>query len=207
MSILNFLFVAVFISLTGVMAPGPVTFVTIGKGSQSPHAGALVAIGHGVVEIPLMISIFFGFGYILNLNFVKTIIPFLGGQILLIMGFNMFRNIEIEVEAGSNKYNESPFLSGILLSLGNPYFLIWWATLGAALILKSVSFGIIGFLIFASFHFLCDFLWYDFLSTLSFKGGQFFGKKFQRVIFSICGVFLLFFGGKFIFDALKMLFI
>ncbi|MDY6966328.1 MAG: LysE family transporter [Halobacteriota archaeon] len=50
------------------MAPGPVTAVTIGEGSKSPHAGAFVAIGHGIVEFPLMIAIFYGFGYLLSLS-------------------------------------------------------------------------------------------------------------------------------------------
>lgn len=68
MPLLTFLIGAVFISLTGVMAPGPVTAVTIGEGSKSPHAGAFVAIGHGIVEFPLMIAIFYGFGYLLSLS-------------------------------------------------------------------------------------------------------------------------------------------
>jgi len=58
MALLNFLFTAVVISLSGVMAPGPITAVTIGKGSKSPYAGALIAIGHGIVEFPLMVAIF-----------------------------------------------------------------------------------------------------------------------------------------------------
>ena len=60
MSLLLFLFEAVLISLSGVMAPGPMTAFAVGKGSESPHAGALIAIGHGIVEVSLMISVFYG---------------------------------------------------------------------------------------------------------------------------------------------------
>jgi threonine/homoserine/homoserine lactone efflux protein len=94
-------------------------------------------------------------------------------------------------------------VAGILLSLGNPYFLIWWATVGAALILRSVRFGILGFVTFALAHWLCDFLWSYFLSALSFKGGRFFGQKFQKIVFATSGIFLLFFSGKFILGAVK----
>ena len=66
MPLLTFLLEAVLVSLSGVMAPGPITAVTIGKGSDSPHAGALVAVGHGIVEFPLMIAIFYGFGRVLT---------------------------------------------------------------------------------------------------------------------------------------------
>jgi len=184
------------------MAPGPITAVAVGKGNESPHAGALVAIGHGIVEFPLMISIFYGFGYLLNLFYVKAVIAFVGGLFLLLMGVSMFRSIE-QVEVSSSKYSHSPLIGGILLSLGNPYFLVWWATVGAALILRSISFGILGFSVFALLHWMCDFLWCYFLSALSFKGGRFLGRRFQKVVSAMCAVLLLFFGGKFIADAVR----
>jgi len=202
MSLLTFLLEAAVISLSGVMAPGPVTAVTVGKGNESPHAGAWVAIGHGIVEFPLMIAIFYGFGYLLNLAHVEAIIAFVGGLFLLVMGVGMFQGMA-QGEVSSSTYARSPVVAGILLSLGNPYFLIWWATVGAALILRSVSFGILGFVTFALAHWLCDFLWSYFLSALSFKGGRFFGQKFQKIVFATSGIFLLFFSGKFILGAVK----
>lgn len=197
MALLNFLFTAVIISLSGVMAPGPITAITIGKGSKSPSAGALIAVGHGIVEFPLMLAIFYGLSHQLNLPFIKSTIGLIGGLFLLIMGFSMFRSIG-PVEVNPNKENRSPVIDGIALSLVNPYFLIWWATIGAALILSAVKFGRIGFITFVLVHWLCDFFWYYFLSVLSFKGGQFFGKKFQKIVFLSCGFILFFFGGKFI---------
>ncbi|MCK4798641.1 MAG: LysE family transporter [Spirochaetes bacterium] len=204
MSFLLFFFEVIFISLSGVMAPGPMTAVTIGKGNESPHAGVLISIGHGIVEFPLMILIFFGFGYFFKLPYIKIIIAFVGSIFLLLMSLNMFLNIK-RVNNSSNKYSHSPIIAGILLSIGNPLFLIWWATIGAALILRSVDFGIIGFIILALLHWSCDLLWLYFLSALSFKGGHFFGEIFQKIIFIICGVLLLFFSGKFIFNGIKML--
>lgn len=206
MSFLTFLLEAVLISLSGVMAPGPMTAVTIGKGNESPHAGALIAIGHGIVEFPLMISIFYGFGYLLNLFYVKVVAASVSGLFLLVMGISMFRNVK-QVEISSSKCTHSSMIAGILLSLGNPYFLIWWVTVGVALILRSVSFGVFGFLIFALLHWLCGFLWCYFLSALSFKGGRFFGRKFQKIVFAMCGVLLLFCSGKFIMDAVRIFFI
>ncbi len=202
MSILTFLLGAVFISLSGVMSPGPMTAVTIGKGNESPHAGAFIAIGHGIAEFPLMISIFYGFGHLLDLRYVRPTVAFVGGLFLFAMGISMFRSVRIEVCPGY-RYTRSPMIAGVLLSLGNPYFLIWWATVGAVLILQSTSFGMPVFLVFALLHWLCDFSWYYFLSALSFRSRQFFGKGFQRVVFAICGVVLLFFSGKFIADALR----
>ena len=201
-SLLTFLLETVLISLSGVMAPGPITAVTVGKGSESPHAGAWVAIGHGIVEFPLIALVFWGFGNLVNSLHAKTAIAFVGGLLLLLMGISMFRSRK-RVKISSNKYTRFPVVAGVLLSAGNPFFLIWWVTVGAALISRSAQFGIWGLVAFALIHWSCDFTWCYFLSALSFQGGQFFGKKFQEIVFAICGVCLLFFGGKFIADAVR----
>ena len=163
-----------------------------------------MALGHGIVEIPLMVCILFGLGYLLNLVYVNVGIALVGGLFLLVMGVSMFRSMK-RLDVSSTPYNYSPMTAGILLTIGNPYFLVWWATVGATLISRSVSFGLVAFVVFALLHWACDFLWCYFLSTVSFKGGRFFGKRFQKTVFAICGGMLLFFGGKFILDAMKLI--
>ena len=200
-----FLLEAVLISLSGVIAPGPVTVVTVSKGTKSPHAGAMIALGHGIVEIPLMILILYGFGDILKITYIKAIIGLLGGLFLMKMGLGLLKGIK-QTKIDSSNDPRSPLMAGIILSLANPYFLIWWATIGSILIFRSITFGLLGFIIFMILHWFCDFFWCYFLSALSFKGGQFFGKRLQQVLFAICGVFLLFFSTKFIYDAAKTIF-
>jgi threonine/homoserine/homoserine lactone efflux protein len=199
----SFLLQTILISLSGVMAPGPITAVTIGQGNRSPHAGALIALGHGVVEFPLMAVVFFGAGSLLAISPVKAAVFTLGGIFLFWMGFGMLRSIgRVQVETRGE--GGSPLVSGILLSLWNPYFLLWWVTVGATLITTAVKFGTLGLLLFALAHWLCDLIWLYFLSAISFKGGHVFGIIFQKVVFGICGTFLLFFGGKFLLDAIRV---
>ncbi len=164
-----------------------------------------MALGHGMVEFPLMVAILYGLGYLLNVVSVKAGVAFVGGILLLAMGVGMFRSAK-GGELPSAGYHSSSITAGILLSLSNPYFLIWWVTVGAALILQSVKFGILGFLIFALAHWLCDFGWYTFLSILSYRGGRFFGRAFQRIVFIACGGFLLFLGGMYVADAVRLFF-
>jgi threonine/homoserine/homoserine lactone efflux protein len=203
MSFLAFLLEAVLISLSGVLAPGPVTTLVVGKGNKSPHAGALVAVGHGIAEFPLMIGVFYGVGHLLELPNAKAVIALVGGLFLLWMGVDMLRSVTQQIEAHDS--NHSPVVAGLLLTVGNPYFLVWWATVGAALILRSVRFGLLGFLAFALAHWSCDFAWDYLLSALSFKGGQVFGRRFQRAVLLVCGGFLTFFGGRFVFDGASTL--
>jgi threonine/homoserine/homoserine lactone efflux protein len=187
-----FLAEAVVISLSGVMAPGPVTATVVGKGSRSPGAGPLVAIGHGIVEIPLMVAIFFGVGRVFDIPYLQAAIAIVGGAFMVFMGIGMLRSAG-QSAPDPAEHARSPVAAGILLSLGNPYFLVWWATVGAALIVRSFEFGLIGFVLLAAAHWLCDLVWSSFLSVLAFKGGQFFGRTFQRAIFAVCGVLLLVF--------------
>ncbi len=202
---LAFLLEVVLISLSGVMAPGPLTAVTVSKGTKSPHAGAIIALGHGIAEIPLMVLMLYGFGEILKILYIKAIIGLLGGLFLLKMGLDLLQGIK-QARIDSSNDLHSPLMAGIVLSLANPYFLIWWATIGSILISRSFTFGLLGFAIFMLLHWSCDFFWCYFLSALSFKGGQFFGKRLQQILFLICGIFLLFFSSKFIYDAVKIIF-
>jgi len=200
-----FLLQAIIISLTGVMAPGPITAVTVGTGTRSPHAGALIAVGHGIVEFPLMVFIYYGLGHMLGVSYIRAIVFTLGGLFLLLMGTDMLRSIGSAADITQN-HAKAPITAGVLLSMGNAYFLLWWVTVGASLITKAVSFGLVGVLSFAAVHWLCDFLWLYFLSAVSYRGSHVFGIRFQKIVFGICGSFLLFFSGTFLFDAFRIWF-
>ena len=198
-----FLLQAVIISLTGVMAPGPITAVTVGTGTRSPNAGALVAFGHGIVEFPLMVLIYFGLGDFLRVTEVRAVVFTLGGMFLVFMGADMLRSVR-KVTEFEGSSSQKPLVAGIILSMGNAYFLVWWATVGASLLSKAVVFGLAGVLSFAIVHWSCDFLWLYGLSAVSYKGGHVFGVKFQKIVFAVCGSFLVVFGGLFLFDALRI---
>lgn len=199
---ITFLLEAVLVSLSGVMAPGPITSVTVGYGSKDPRAGAWVAVGHGLVEFPLMIGVYLGVGALMDLPWVPAGIALVGGCFLLYMGVGMLRGLNQEeiVPLGSAR---SPVAAGAVLSLGNPYFFIWWVTVGSALILRSAEFGWWAFAAFAVGHWACDLIWDTFLSTMSFQGGQFFGQKFQKVIFVLSGGFLIFYSGRLFLEVLQ----
>jgi threonine/homoserine/homoserine lactone efflux protein len=198
-----FLIQTVILSLTGVMAPGPITAATLGSGTRSPFAGLMVAVGHGIVEIPLMVAIYYGMGNILEVDAVRAVVFTLGGVFLLLMGTGMLRGIPRAAEIMATNTG-SPFTIGIMLSMGNVYFLLWWATVGASLITKAVGFGLVGVLGFSIVHWLCDAIWLTTLSSISYRGGRRFGVRFQQVVAGICGTFLLIFAVLFLRDALHI---
>jgi threonine/homoserine/homoserine lactone efflux protein len=200
----TFLLGTVAISLSGVMAPGPITAITLGKATRSPHAGSLVAVGHGIVEFPLMLAIWGGISYLQHNTGLKVSIGLVGGVFLLLMGLGMLRSAA-PGKAPADKMAASALVGGIVLTAANPYFLLWWASVGANMVMTAIGFGLLGFVVFAVTHWLCDLVWLWFLSAMAYKGGQFFGQTFQKVTFGVCGAFLLVMSGKFILDAVRLM--
>jgi threonine/homoserine/homoserine lactone efflux protein len=196
-----FLVGVVVVSLSGVMAPGPITAVTISSGARNRHAGALIAIGHAIIEFPLMLLIMGSAKKLFELEAVRIAIGLFGGIFLLVMAIQILRSgTQPENHCKSYSY-KGPILTGIILSGGNPYFLVWWATIGLALATKARQLGILAFGLFAIVHWLCDLFWLEALSWASFKGSALLGKQAQRYILVICSMALLLIAGMFLYDA------
>jgi len=197
-----FLLSTVIISLTGVMSPGPVFAVTVTKGHRDRKAGALIAFGHGVIEFPLMTLIYFGFAWFFALSQTKTAIGLIGGLMLVYMGFKMFRARRKTEDPGGENVGHGSFVAGIVTTIANPYFFLWWATIGLALIRNASDFGTVGFVFFAVVHWLCDLFWDFFVSFSVFKSRHLWTKKTHEVVFALCSVLLIGFGAWFILSVL-----
>lgn len=202
LSLLFFLFKVIIVSLSGVMAPGPVTAAAIAKGQRQRFAGALIAVGHGIIEFPLMILIVLGMDELLKSAKTQIVIGLAGGAFLLFMAIQMLRDIRKTDYNPEKSYKSGPVLTGFLLSVGNPYFLLWWASVGLALATEATQLGIWAFAMFAVIHWLCDLVWFQVLSWASFKGSALFGPRSQRIVLLVCSLALLFFGLYFISRAL-----
>ncbi|MDH4241992.1 MAG: LysE family translocator [Phycisphaerae bacterium] len=201
MELIFFLAKVVGISLSGVMAPGPVTAAAIAMGARNRFAGVLMAIGHGIVEFPLIILITLGMDTILKSTTTKIVIGFAGGVFLLFMAIQMIRSLSRTQDQEVKVTRSSPVVAGIILSVGNPFFLIWWASVGLNLAITAAGFGIWAFALFAIVHWLCDLIWLSLLSWASFKGSVLLGPRNQRIVLLICSLALFGFGLFFIYNA------
>ena len=201
----SFLVQSVIITLPGLLAPGPLMAITIEKGTGSPHAGAFVTFGHAIVEIPFVILLFMGLGRISGLNTVRVILSFAGGVYLLYMAWKTFlsRNMAIPREV---RITGTAFMSGIFMTLANPFFIFWWATIGSALISRSLELGVVVSFMFYSLHIITNFCWFYFISFMSFKGHKLFGTGYRFFVSIISGSILLIFGGYFLLTAYKIYF-
>ena len=199
-----FLLSVIGISLTGAMLPGPMTAATIAKGYGSKNAGALIAVGHGVIELPLIAAIYLGVGHFLGLPLVVSIIYIAGGVALFYLGFRMFRNAsDAPGEVGGLPRNS--MVTGIVVTATNPAFYVWWITIGAALITGAALFGVIGVVLLAVVHWPCDLIWSEFLSLGTFKSRKWWTGRVPRIVFSICALILIGFGAWFLIYGLSNL--
>ena len=206
MALLFFLAQVVVISCSGVMQPGPVTATVITMGTRNRYAGILMALGHGIVEFPLMVVIILGVGKFFELRGVQVAIGLAGGVFLILMAIQSLNGLKAKTDAAPKALSGKPVLAGIVLSAGNPFFLIWWATVGLALATQAAQWGIWAFVLFALTHFSMDLIWLQILSWASFKGSVLLGPRGLRIVLMICSAALLAFGLFFIYRAASMLF-
>ena len=122
-----------------------------------------------------------------------------GGSVLIYMGSGMFR-IRHEINERAHSLSQGSITAGFLTTTSNPYFFLWWATIGAALMTKAITFGLIGILLFVLVHWLSDLTWYSLVSLVVYRSKHLWSRKLHRILFGLCGVVLIGFGGWFIFS-------
>ena len=191
------------ISFSGVMMPGPMFAVTVAKSYRSPLTGAQVSLGHAVIEVPLILLIYFGFAQFFESSMVQLVLSILGGAMIIWLGIAMFR-ARAEVVRGGKDLPYNALIAGILTSGFNPFFLLWWATIGSMLIMRFLDFGIIGLIVFIIVHWLCDLVWLSLVSIMVYKTHSLWGRKLQEGIFITCGLLLVGFGLWFLISGIQL---
>lgn len=197
------------VGLSGALVPGPMFTVTVSDSVKKGFiAGPRVVLGHIMAEILMMIVILAGLGQILGSQTAAFIIGIFGGIVLIFMGYNTSRsnttlsNIKTE-ENEIQKYGS--FLKGVITSISNPYFFIWWGTIGLAFMFKGLALaGIIGLLAFSIGHWLADLSWFSIISFASSRGSKFMNDKTYKTVMVICGAFLVLLGIYFIFSQINL---
>ncbi len=202
MSIILIGLTSFFVALSGALVPGPLFTITVAESARKGFiSGPLIILGHGILELSLIILLILGLAPFFSDPTVIIVISVLGGLMLVYMGYRMIRGarsalISTSVEIESKGMN--PILSGIIGSISNPYWTIWWATIGLGYLVSSFKFGMSGVAVFFIGHILADLGWYSLISFSVARGKKFIGDRGYKALFYICGIFLVLFGLWFI---------
>jgi len=192
------------IALSGALMPGPLLTVTISESARRGYsAGPLLIVGHSVLELALVTAICLGLGVYLKAASVRAATGALGGCILLYLGIEMLRTagkLSIERRSGGDIIRRStPVVTGALASLANPYWTLWWVTFGLGYLMRISNRGLPGVAFFFAGHIAADFAWYSMVSYGVSKGAAIMRDSAYRMLIRACGVFLVLFGGWFLF--------
>jgi threonine/homoserine/homoserine lactone efflux protein len=185
--------------------PGPLLTVTV---SESSRRGALVGpmmiFGHSLLELALVVALLSGLAPILIRDDVFILISLTGGAVLLWMGTTMLRSLpQLSLESRSDdRSSRNLVVAGIVLSAANPYWLIWWASIGLGYIMHSMKFGIIGVTAFFLGHILADLAWYCLISFGIARGKRYFSDSSYRKLIGGCALFLLVFSCWFLYSGI-----
>ena len=133
--ILSFAIMVIAISASGVMSPGPLFTANILYGlKEGKIAGVKMAVGHTIVEFPLIVMLGVG---VLTLE----VFPEYRIWITVIGAIGLFCFAGLQIKSIFGKYyqnqlkpSKNSFLAGIFFSGLNPFFLIWWLTIGFKII-------------------------------------------------------------------------
>jgi threonine/homoserine/homoserine lactone efflux protein len=200
MAFLTIFFSSFLIALSGAMMPGPLLTATIGEASRRGfHAGPLLIVGHGILELVMVAGLLLGLAPYLQQQEIFIAIALSGAMILLWMAFSIFRSLPTLVfsdQVGAPQHGNLVF-AGIIMSAVNPYWAIWWATIGFGYILHSQRFGIAGIGFFFAGHILADLFWYSAVSGAVARGRRFLSDRLYRGIMGACAIILIFFAGYF----------
>lgn len=207
MGIISLFITSFLVGFSGASAPGPLMTLVLAQSSMGGWKRALeIVSGHAILEGILVVFLLLGVQSILKTPIFIKSFSFLGSIFLIYMGITLFLSlikseIKISINSAPKNYSFNPslILAGALTSLANPYWLLWWLTIGVSFIAQAKSYLIIGILSFYIGHILSDYVWYIFMGIIGQGLSLPFWRKIYSYILYFASFFLLGFGIYFLF--------
>ncbi len=217
------IFVSSFIiALSGALMPGPLLAVTVRDTTRRGFVAApLLVLGHGILEAGLLALILLGLAEWMRGDVATAAIALTGGAMLLWMAVGMAREVgtlRLEIRGKETNFGPPqggnisradvfrPVLSGVVASISNPYWTIWWATIGLGYLVISRELGATGVALFFAGHILADAVWYLFIGFAVSAGRRRFTDRVYRWVVGSCALFLFFFAVSFGYFGMTKLF-
>ncbi|RJQ37055.1 MAG: lysine transporter LysE [Dehalococcoidia bacterium] len=194
------------VALSGALMPGPLLALTIAQAARRGFwAGPLLILGHGVLEIAILAVLVLGLRQLSGEGMLPAVIGIAGGIVLIVMGFGILARARRRMtlptaDPPENRRRRQGVVIGVLGSAANPYFFIWWVTIGASYLLWALKLGGWGIASFYTGHILADLGWYALVAFVVATGRKVISDAVYRWVFIFCGLALVGLGGYFIFS-------
>ena len=197
MHYLSIFFVSFIIAFSGALMPGPLLTAVISESMKhGQKTGPLVILGHAILEVVMITLILFSLHQLSYSFMLMKMIALVGACMLLYNGIAMMvsvRDLKLEFKADATA-SRGLVLTGITMSLSNPYWMVWWLTIGLGLVLAAQQAGLAAIGIFFLGHISADFIWYTAISMMVSRGRNYLSQNVYRSIIFICGLAIVAFG-------------
>jgi threonine/homoserine/homoserine lactone efflux protein len=194
---------------SGAMMPGPLLALTIGQVAASGFMAAMWLItGHALLELVLLLFLVLGLRVILARPKIRGAIGLIGGVALLYMGVDMIRNaaaVRLGVAQGEAMSVPVLLLAGAAVSLANPYFTGWWATIGVGQLAQTGPQTRREYLAFYAGHELSDYVWYAFVGVLIVVAREWLAGAWYNWLVGICGAAVAVLALWFLYNGIRLL--
>jgi threonine/homoserine/homoserine lactone efflux protein len=204
---------------SGALMPGPLLAVTVADAAANGFwAGPLLMVGHGLLELMVIAALAVGLGAALRKRYVFAALGLIGGGVLVWMGWGMLVSPGAGgvgfLDAGRGLAGGAPWrlgsagrevARGLLISLSHPYWSLWWATLGMALVARARRDGAVGLGVLFVGHVGSDLVWYCLVALGVAYGRSFMSPLFYRWLVGACGAFLVVLAAYFVISGAREL--
>jgi len=193
------------VGLTGALVPGPTLVATVGAAVRRGwSAGALVTSGHMMVEALICLAVIAGAGAVTG-SWTELIAIAGGGALIIFGGLTVHQSRHATLSLEGEGWGGNAAAAGVITSAANPYFWIWWLSVGSALLLAGLREGLVVAIAFVAGHWSADLGWYTLVAGGIDRGRRIITPAWYRRILRACGIFLIGFGVWFLLSAGEML--
>ncbi|NIP61868.1 MAG: LysE family transporter [Nitrosopumilaceae archaeon] len=192
----------ILISASGVMSPGPLFASNVLYGIKEGLKGGIkVSVGHAVIEFPLVVLLGVGVLSFESFPEFRTLVSILGGLALFAFAGFQIKNVLKQSKLTAAESKHGAIVSGIFLTGLNPFFLIWWFTIGFKLISDALLlWSLWGIGILFLLHIWMDFAWLGLVAFLAAKSKKILSNNSYKLItLGISGI-LVYFGILFTYE-------
>lgn len=190
------------LALSGALLPGPMFSATIvGSHRQGFWFGPGVVVGHALAEAPVVALLLLGFATYLGSPASLMVIGAVGGIAMAWMGIGLVRQARHPSAGGAAALQEQgsrtdpirfgAVPTGIITSVLNPYWYLWWVAFAPPLVALAQRGGWVSIGAFSVGHFSADLLWYSLTALGISSGRRFFQGRLYKVLLVACALILL----------------
>ncbi|NLY29598.1 MAG: LysE family transporter, partial [Firmicutes bacterium] len=141
------------VGLSGAMMPGGLLIVNINETIKRGLFGGVLAItGHALTELLVVIGLSLGLGSVLGRPGIVGTIAIVGGALLAWMAVGTAKTsrvAELAITDGSGASRDDTasggrfqsLTAGILATISNPYWILWWTSVGATYVAMTMEQG------------------------------------------------------------------